>query len=532
MAGPITWRNVQGSAGGSAASLLTSGQNQAQQGFKALQDLFTNATKDDVANAAAVKNFNTQQYLDKVAATDLNTLATEQGRAALLAERGQFGPGIDQGATRNAIDQRLAAGRQSAIQEGQFSDFETERAQRDLVDNLRTQYAQGNYAEADSTLDSTNFQGEDKLRAELRGVRNDNEQRVIRNNAEGRAQRGEQRTAASHALNMESGRENLGYAKAVHGEALRKISDDRAADSIALEVADGTKNTTEAQNALVADIAQANGLTMKADGSIDVSKEDQEIQDRVAEQLRDAGAGGNTATAARQRIVEMARQNGLGTEATKQALDRFDTVQTFNALAPEDQTKLQTELSSATKPLVAKEKQLTDNFNRKAKDNPFLAPSNDVTVDSNKIVDAASKKHDSEWFSTDINRSDLGKQVTDILQNGMNFTLDGEDFTGVVPPSLVERALLENGANKFLSEGTTVRKLIEDYVKDNKGIQRQMKEAPTLTEQYQTDMAKINGEKIKTENSITRARKKEKGVTVSNNDWVDALIRRRTGSDN
>lgn len=532
MAGPITWRNVQGSAGNSAASLLNSGQNQVQQSLQTLQNLLATSSKDDVANAEALKNLNTQQYLDKVAATDLNTLATEEGRAALLAERGQFGAGIDQGATRNAIDQRLAQARQSAMQEGQFSDFETERSQREAVDQLRGLAASGNQAEVENILNSTQFLDEGKLRQELTGVFDNTQQREYRANAEGRAQRGEQRSAASHALNMEAGRENLGYSRAMHGESLRKLSEDRAADSIAMEAFTGTQNATEAQSALVADIAKANGLTMKEDGSIDVSKEDQEVQDRVAQQLQDAGAGGNTATAARQRIVEMAKQNGLGTEATQQALARYDTVRAFDDLAPEDQAKVQTEVADATRPLAATEKKLTDTFNRKSKENPFLAPSNDVTADSNSIVEDTVKKYDGEWFATDINRKDLGKQITDILQNGVNLTLDGENFTGVIPPSLIKRALLETTANIAWSEGTSVRNLIEDYVKDNKGIQRQMKEAPKLIEQFQQDIGKINGEKLKIENSITRARKKEKGVTVSNNDWVDALIRRRAGSGN
>lgn len=532
MAGPITWRNVEGSAGNSAASLLNSGQNQVQQGLQTLQNLLAGSSKDDMANAAALKNFNTQQYLDKVAATDLNTLATDEGRAALLAERGQFGAGIDQGATRNAIDQRLAQARQIAMQEGQFSDFETERGQRGVVDQLRGLAASGNQAEVDNILNNTEFLDEGKLRQELTGVFDNSQQRTYRANAEGRAQRGEQRSAASHALSMESGRENLGYSRAMHGEALRKLNDDRAADSIAMEVFTGTQNATEAQNTLVADIAKANGLTMKEDGSIDVASADQDVQDRVAMQLQEAGAGGNTATAARQRIVELAKQNGLGTEATQQALARYDTVQAFDALAPEDQAKVQNEVATATRPLASAEKQLTETYNRRAKENPFLAPSNDVTADTNKVLESAIKNYDNEWLNSDINRADLGKQVSDILQNGMNFTLDGEDFTGVVPVSLIERAMLENGANTLISEGTTVRKLVENYVKDNKGIQRQMKEAPKLTEQYQQDIGKINGEKLKIENSITRARKKEKGVTVSNNDWVDALIRRRAGSGN
>lgn len=223
----------------------------------------------------------------------------------------------------------------------------------------------------------------------------------------------------------------------------------------------------------------------------------------------------------------MARDQGLGSAATKTALDRYDTVRAFDDLAPEDQAKVQSESTAATSDITATQKQLTETYNRKAKDNPFTAPSNDVTADSNKIVEAASKKHDSEWFTTDINKTDLGRAAVDLMQNGVSLKLDGEDVTGVVPPSIIERAVLENGANKFLAEGGSVRKLVENYIKENPGIQKQIKESQGLTEQYQKDMSKLNQEKVKIENSVLRARKSQKGVTVSNNDWVDALINRR-----
>lgn len=527
MAGPITWRNIQSNLGG-ANQLLLGGQQQMQQGFNTLQNLLKDNSKEDAQNREALKAFNTNQYLDQVAATDPAALATPEGQAALAQARQQYGTLIDQGATRGAVEQRLGQVQNLAINQGKFDDFTTERGQRDLIDTAYGLAAAGDQAGVDKLLTDNQFLNEGALRKELSGTFDAQRQRELRESAEGRAQRGEARSAASHALSMESGRENLNFAKASHGEAIRKMGEDRLADSLAVNFNEDFKSATEAQNALVAEVARENNLTVKADGSIDLSKADQDTQDNVANALRDAGAGNNSLTALRQRLVAEARNQNLSPAATKSALDRLDTVRTFDGLAAEDQAKVQNDISAATVDLRATEKKLTEQFNRKSKDNPFLTPSNDVTADSNKIVEAAAKKHDSEWFSTDINKTSLGREAVDLMQNGISLTIDGEDVEGVVPPSIIERAVLENGANKFLAEGGTVRTLVENYIKENKGIQKQISESQNLTEQFQKDIGKLNAEKLKIENSVTRARKAEKGVTVSNNDWVDALISNRS----
>lgn len=531
MAGPITWRNIQSNLGG-ANQLLLGGQQQMQQGFNTLQNLLKDNAKEDAQNRDALKTFNTNEYLDKVASVDPAVLATPEGQQALAQERANYGVLIDQGATRGAAEQRLGQVQNLAINQGKYNDFTTERDQRDLIDQAYGLAAKGDQAGVDKLLTDNQFLKEGDLRKELSGTFDQQRQRELRDNAEGRAIRAEARSAASHALSMAAGSENLNFARASHGETLRKLGEDRLSDQIALNVHDDTQNATQAQNALIADIAKANNLTVAADGTIDTRNLGTEVQDRIAQQLAEAGAGGNTETAARQRIVQTARDQGLSTAATKQALDRYDTVRSFDGLAPEDQAKVQNDIKSATVDLTAAEKQLTETYNRKSKDNPFLAPSNDVTADSNKIVEAAAKKYDDEWFSTDINKTSLSRQAVDLMQNGISLTLDGEDITGVVPASIIERAVLENGANKFFAEGGTVQTLVENYIKENKGVQKQIKESQNLTEQFQKDIGKINGEKIKIENSITRARKNQKGVTVSSNDWVDALISRRNASGN
>lgn len=532
MAGPITWRSIQTGGAGGAASLLTAGQQQVQQGFNVLQNLFKENATEDRANQEAVRNFNTQQYLDQVAATDLATLATPEGQAALNQQRSNYGIGIDQAGTRNAIEQRLAAGQQAAINQGKFDDFSTERDQRALVDNIRGLAAGGNFAEANKILDDTAFLNEGGLRKEVSGVQDNLRQRELRETAEGRAVRGEARSAASHALSMETGRENLSYSKLMHGESVRKINEDRAADSIAFREFDASKQDNAMQQTLIREIAAANDLEVKDDGTIDMTETTDEQKNTIAKQLEDSGAGGQSVTAQRQRIVEESRAAGLGAAATQAALARFDTVRTFDSLATEDQAKLTTEINTATRPMRDTEARLTETFNRKSKDNPYMSPSNDTVGDTNKLVDVMSKKFDGEWLTTDIARDNIAAKVTDLLQNGISLKLDGKDFTGVVPPSLIERAMDDTGANKVFKEGGDIQEALETFIKNNKGIQRQMKESVELTQQFQKDMAKISTEKFKVENSLTQARKKQKGVTVSNNDWVDNLIDRRNRSGN
>lgn len=527
MAGPITWRNVNNTVGGGAGGLLVAGQQQVQQGIQALQNLVRANVEQNKVNQSAIRDSNTQDYLDQVAATDLATLATPEGQAALQQARAGMGGLIDRAATRDAIQSRLAAGQKAAVQQGQFDDFTTERDQRALVDNLRGLAAAGNQAEVAQILDANQFLNEGALRSELAGVQDNLRQRELRESAEGRAQRGEARSAASHALSMASGQENLNYSRAMHKEGLRKLSEQNTGDALAQQAFAEQQNALQAQRSLIADVAQANNVDMLPDGTINMSNLSEEQQDRIAKQLRDAGAGNMTETASRQRLTDQLRQAGVSVEGQKAALERYDLARTMNDLAPEDQALAQREAAQATAPMKATQQRLTDEYNRKSQNNPFTAPPQDVNAEAIKLVDGAAKRTDGEWLSTDVNQRSLMDATAKAMQEGIAVTLDGEDMTLVVPPSLAERAIREVGAQVFAAEGPKVRKVIEKLLKENPGLQKQAKEAQTMQRTYQNDMSKLNTNIIKAENSVMRARKAEKGVTVSSNDWVDAVLRRK-----
>ena len=530
MAGPITWRNVA-TGGGNAAGLLAAGQQQVQQGFETLRGLFKDNTAEDRQNFAATRDFNTQAYLDKVAATDLAALASPVVQQQLAADRAAYGVGIDQAATRNAIQARLADAQKAAVQQGQYDDFQQARKERVITDQLYGMAAAGDKAGVDKILQEQQLLNEGELRKQLTGTFDDAQQREYRAAAEGRAQRADARSAASHALSQAQGYENLNYAKAVHSEGIRKLNEDKLADSLAMRVYEEDKNATQAQNSLIEQIAKENGTTVGVDGTIDLKSLDQDAQDRITNQLRESGTGGNTATASRQRLLNEAKAQGMSAAGIQQVLARYDTVKQFDGLAPEDQAKVEREVASAVKPITNTQERLTSEFNRKSKDNPFLAPPQDTTKEANDLVAYAAKEFDGQWTATDVNQASLAKAAVNLMQNGLSVTLDGKDVDVVVPPSLIKRAITEVGANKFSSEGPEVKAAITRYLKEDKGLQRQAVEAQSLTETFQKDMADLSTKKFQAENQVLRARTKEKGVTVSSNDWVDAVLRRKSSGN-
>jgi len=527
MASPITWRNVGNTVSGSGApGLIAQAQQQTQQGMNALQDLVRANVKQNQQNQLATAANNTNDYLDRVAAADLATLATPEGQQALEAIRTGFGTAIDRNATRNAIQDRLAAGQKAAVQQGQYDDFVQGRNERSAVDSLYGLAAANDRAGVERALAENQFLDEGALRKELYGTLDQNQQRQYRANAEGRANRAEARSAASHALSMETGRENLAYAKTMHGEAVRKVNEARIGDDLANQIFGEQRNNAQAQQSVLAQIAEDNGVGLQADGTLNLEVMSPELRSKVTKEMSDAGLGGQTATKARQRLLSQLDEAGVSGEGKKNALLQYDNLQSLSGLAPEDQARAQNAAANATREITDTQTRLTEEYNRKAQNNPFMAPSNDAIAEVNKLGAQFQKENNDQWLSTDVNLQSFNRAATKLATEGITVKLDGKETNIVVPPSVIEMAARDVGANKIAAEGPDVRKAVERIFKENPGLQRQAVEAQTGRATYQNDMAKLGVEKIKREKSVLDAYKKESGVVVSPNDWIDAALRR------
>ncbi|MBO6276935.1 MAG: hypothetical protein J6N20_05805 [Pseudomonas sp.] len=208
MAGPITWRTIGGGGGGSATALLSMGNQQVQQSFNALQDIFKNESRLQEKNAAAVQSNNTAKYLDAVNAAGLDGLQDPEQRAALEAERAGYGAAIDRNATRGAIDNRVAGLQKQAVAANLFQDQASEREQRVLFDEGLKLANAGDMEGVQRLLEGTQFLNEGKVTSDLMNVLDARTRRTYAKEDQERQGRAETRQIAQFQESMAASAEN------------------------------------------------------------------------------------------------------------------------------------------------------------------------------------------------------------------------------------------------------------------------------------------------------------------------------------
>jgi hypothetical protein len=208
MAGPITWRTVGGGDMG-AGNLAASGGQMIQQGLQSLQRLAADQQAINVRNQKVLRDNNTQDYLDQVAAIGTaGDLTNPETRQQLDTARLSYGNLIDRGAARGAVDQRAADLMKQEVQQNQFADMTLEREQRPLVEQLYQYARDGDKSGVDKMLGEVNFLQEGKLASDLDGVfdKQDARDRSVRQEA--RADRSESRQVAQFNESMSAAKEN------------------------------------------------------------------------------------------------------------------------------------------------------------------------------------------------------------------------------------------------------------------------------------------------------------------------------------
>lgn len=208
MAGPITWRTIGGGGGGNSTALLALGNQQVQQSFNALQDIFKNESRLQEKNQAALTANNTADYLDAVNAADLTKLQDPEQRASLEALRSGFGAAIDRTATRGAIDNRIANVQKQTVAGNQFQDQATEREQRGLIDLGLKLATDGDMAGVQKLLTDTQFLNEGKATTDLMGVLDARTRRTYAAEDQQRQERAEGRQIAQFQESMAASAEN------------------------------------------------------------------------------------------------------------------------------------------------------------------------------------------------------------------------------------------------------------------------------------------------------------------------------------
>lgn len=138
MATPITWQNINAPSLADASRPLEAAQRSLGGMFDQLSGLVKGREQIDAQNWTAGRNNNTNAFLDRLAQyRSPQELAAAQQSGELAQLRAQFGNQIDSTAIRGAEEQRVNALRTGAKQEGEYQDWNMDRGQKIIVDDIR-----------------------------------------------------------------------------------------------------------------------------------------------------------------------------------------------------------------------------------------------------------------------------------------------------------------------------------------------------------------------------------------------------------
>lgn len=209
MAGPITWRNVSGGGDLGAASLTSSGGASVLQGLKALQDVAAQQQVMNVQNQKALRESNTQDYLDQVASvTDAAALADPAKQAELEQTRLGYGNMIDRAATRTAQAAQLANLQRQEVAAGSLADDRAEREQRPIIEELYQAARDNDKGRVNTLLADNNLLNEGKVAKDIDSIFDAQTNREYAAEGQARAGRNETRQAAQFAESMAASAEN------------------------------------------------------------------------------------------------------------------------------------------------------------------------------------------------------------------------------------------------------------------------------------------------------------------------------------
>lgn len=145
MAGPITWRTVNGPSLAEASRPLAFAERSFDNAFDGLKDVVKQTEATDSANWNQIKENNTQNFLNKLySAQGAEGFKALQDSGELDRMLAANGAQIDRAAARSAMDGRLSTLQQRDRQGWEFANASLDQKEAPVVDQVKGLLAQGN----------------------------------------------------------------------------------------------------------------------------------------------------------------------------------------------------------------------------------------------------------------------------------------------------------------------------------------------------------------------------------------------------
>lgn len=161
MAGPITWRTVNGPSLAEASRPLAFAERSFDNAFDGLKDVVKQTEATDAANWNQIKENNTQNFLNKLySAQGAEGFKALQDSGELDRMLAANGAQIDRAAARSAMDGRLSTLQQRDRQAWEFANAALDQKEAPVVDQVKGLLAQGNLAGAKPLIAGLSARGQ------------------------------------------------------------------------------------------------------------------------------------------------------------------------------------------------------------------------------------------------------------------------------------------------------------------------------------------------------------------------------------
>lgn len=165
MASPITWRTINAPNLGDPSQSLRASQLSFTSAFDGINKVLDQREQTQVDNFGKMKEYNTDQFLNKLA--EFQTPEEAQAALAsgeLAALRQQYGAQVDGKAVRDAQSSLVQNLQSKALANQTYTDTQTEVAERDVVGRAEQLINAGDFAGARDLINGSNLRESTKAR--------------------------------------------------------------------------------------------------------------------------------------------------------------------------------------------------------------------------------------------------------------------------------------------------------------------------------------------------------------------------------
>lgn len=504
MANPITWRSLQSNPAAGVGGLLRGAESSFNGAFDTLNSQLKDYQQTDADNWKLGKEQNTNQYLDKINSfKTIEELAAAQASGELDALKSQYGAQVDSTAIRGADAAMLDTLRNRAIQTVEYNNTQRDEREAPIIDRIKSLYAQNKPEEAQALALQNDFRN-DAAVAEYGQTQLNNYAKMKY------AANADRRAGSEEARQIRAANENT----TLFNQKQDSYRDIEAYNRLTREAMIEDEQVQSAAARAEQDVFGQFGA-VDQNGNIDTT---QLSADKLQE-AKSALANHPDIIRAQERSSKVIQEGLRSSVASLKTLSPesvatagnivYQAEATRETLQGDDKAAFDTKLGEIERTFSTRDSTYNLAFEEVARNNPFVKELSTESKVSPEVLLSWMGEKDKDGnplFDPAWSNEAQKKGMLDTVADTVNKPMKLGNFEGVVPQSVVKRALLEIDGNSGRATDlgdqlkTSIRRIME-----REGTVDSILQAQNAVDQHRSILAQSATEKLKKVSELTHS---------------------------